>query len=91
MARGSAARSRIWPRFVSAELHRNVSLFAIAFLLVHGKLPTRVELDGYKLKLKSLRGLPAAVRAALETLPAAAHRQTNAIPNAVSLDAHRRR
>jgi sulfoxide reductase heme-binding subunit YedZ len=32
---GSAARSRIWPRFVSAELHRNVSLFAIAFLLVH--------------------------------------------------------
>ena len=32
---GSAARSRIWPRFVSAELHRNVSLFAIVFLLVH--------------------------------------------------------
>ncbi len=45
----------------------------IAFLLVHGKLPTRAELDGYKLKLKSLRGLSAAVRAALETLPAAAH------------------
>jgi len=32
---GSAARSRTWPRFVSAELHRNVSLFAIAFLVVH--------------------------------------------------------
>jgi 2-methylcitrate synthase len=45
----------------------------IAFLLVHGKLPTRAELDGYKLKLKSLRGLSTVVRAALETLPAAAH------------------
>jgi sulfoxide reductase heme-binding subunit YedZ len=32
---GSAARSRVWPRFVSAELHRNVSLFAMAFLVVH--------------------------------------------------------
>jgi sulfoxide reductase heme-binding subunit YedZ len=32
---GSAARSRIWPRFVSAELHRNLSLFSIAFLLLH--------------------------------------------------------
>jgi sulfoxide reductase heme-binding subunit YedZ len=32
---GSAPRSRLWPRFVSAELHRNVSLFAIAFLLAH--------------------------------------------------------
>lgn len=32
---GSAARSRVWPRFVSAELHRNLSLFAIAFLAAH--------------------------------------------------------
>jgi DMSO/TMAO reductase YedYZ heme-binding membrane subunit len=32
---GSAARSRSWPRFVSAELHRNLSLFAVAFLLIH--------------------------------------------------------
>lgn len=32
---GSAARSRVWPRFVSAELHRNVSLFAVVFLLAH--------------------------------------------------------
>ena len=44
----------------------------ISYLLVHGKLPTRSELDGYKAKLKSLRGLPVAVREALETLPAAA-------------------
>ena len=45
----------------------------IAYLLVHGKLPTAAELRGYKAKLKSLRGLPAQVRAALECIPAAAH------------------
>ena len=45
----------------------------IAFLLVHGTLPTKAELAGYKAKLKSMRGLPIAVKAALEALPAAAH------------------
>ncbi len=45
----------------------------IAHLLVHGKLPTKSELATYKTKLQSLRGLPASVKAALETLPASAH------------------
>jgi 2-methylcitrate synthase len=45
----------------------------IAHLLVHGKLPNVAELKAYKTKLKSLRGLPAAVKAALEQLPASAH------------------
>ena len=45
----------------------------IAHLLVHGKLPTEAELTAYKTKLKSLRGLPANVKAALEWLPAASH------------------
>ncbi|MBQ5942186.1 MULTISPECIES: 2-methylcitrate synthase [unclassified Massilia] len=45
----------------------------IAYLLVHGKLPTLAELKGYKAKLKSLRGLPQAVKSALEALPAGAH------------------
>jgi len=45
----------------------------IAYLLVHGRLPRRAELVAYKAKLRSLRGLPAAVKAALEALPASAH------------------
>jgi len=45
----------------------------IAYLLIHGKLPNRAELGGYKQKLTSLRGLPATVRSVLEALPAAAH------------------
>lgn len=45
----------------------------IAYLLVHGALPTRAELKGYKAKLKALRGLPISVKQALEALPAASH------------------
>ncbi|MRX11017.1 2-methylcitrate synthase [Pseudoduganella sp. FT25W] len=45
----------------------------IAYLLVHGKLPAESELRGYKAKLRSLRGLPQAVKSALEALPASAH------------------
>ena len=45
----------------------------IAHLLVHGKLPNKAELRAYKAKLKSLRGIPAAVKAALEELPPSAH------------------
>ncbi len=45
----------------------------IAYLLVHGSLPTRAELAGYKAKLKMLRGVPASVKQVLEALPAASH------------------
>ena len=45
----------------------------IAHLLVHGKLPNVAELAAYKAKLKALRGVPTAVRAVLEALPASAH------------------
>ena len=45
----------------------------IAYLLVHDKLPTVAELKTYKIKLKSLRGLPANLKAALEWIPASAH------------------
>ncbi|MGB3388546.1 MAG: 2-methylcitrate synthase [Pseudaminobacter sp.] len=45
----------------------------IAHLLVHGTLPTMAELGSYKVKLRSLRGLPQAVKQALELLPASAH------------------
>ncbi|MFT4173863.1 MAG: 2-methylcitrate synthase [Rhodocyclaceae bacterium] len=45
----------------------------IAYLLVHGKLPTRAELAAYKMRLSSLRGLPGNVRTVLEALPASTH------------------
>ena len=45
----------------------------IAYLLIHERLPNRAELAAYKSKLRSLRGIPAGVRTALETLPASTH------------------
>jgi len=45
----------------------------IAHLLVHGKLPNRAELLAYKTQLKAQRGIPAAVKAALEELPPSTH------------------
>ena len=55
------------------DLARTSEFEEVAYLLVHGKLPNRAELAGYKAKLKSLRGVPAAVKAVLEQLPASAH------------------
>jgi len=45
----------------------------IAYLLIHGKLPTSAELAAYKDKLRSQRGIPAPVATVLEQIPAAAH------------------
>ncbi|NYT65851.1 2-methylcitrate synthase [Alcaligenaceae bacterium] len=45
----------------------------VAHLLVHGKLPNKTELQAYKQKLRSLRGLPNQLQLALEALPAASH------------------
>jgi 2-methylcitrate synthase len=55
------------------EIAEQCEFEEIAYLLVHGKLPTHAELAAYKHKLASLRGLPEPVLEALERLPAAAH------------------
>src|SRR5881296_2617576 len=45
----------------------------VAYLLVHGKLPSTPELAAYKAKLKAVRGIPEPVKEILERIPAAAH------------------
>src|ERR1700678_1579331 len=55
------------------DLARHCEFEEVAHLLVHGKLPNRIELAAYKGKLRSLRGLDAKVRVALELLPATTH------------------
>ena len=55
------------------EIANTCEFEEIAYLLIHERLPNSVELATYKAKLKSLRGLPAALRSALELLPAASH------------------
>jgi len=55
------------------EIAETCEFEEIAYLLIHGKLPNAAELAGYRSKLRSLRGLPAPLRAVLEQLPAASH------------------
>jgi 2-methylcitrate synthase len=55
------------------EIAETCEFEELAYLLIHGELPTRVALAAYKAKLKRLRGLPVAVRSVLESLPAATH------------------
>jgi 2-methylcitrate synthase len=45
----------------------------VAYLLLYGHLPNAQKLAMYKQRLRSLRGLPAQVRLALEQIPASAH------------------
>ena len=55
------------------ELAKSATFEEVAYLLIHGDLPTASALKGYVRKLQSLRGLPAQVKTVLEHIPAAAH------------------
>jgi len=45
----------------------------VAYLLLHGELPTRSELDNYIRYMASLRDLPAPLKVVLENTPPTAH------------------
>ena len=55
------------------DLANNATFEEVAYLLLHGKLPNRSELDAYIEKIKSGRGLPADLKTVLEMVPATAH------------------
>ncbi|AUI86198.1 2-methylcitrate synthase [Vibrio azureus] len=55
------------------DLATHAEFEEVAHLLLRGHLPNRQELDDYKTHLISLRGLPGALKEALELIPADAH------------------
>ncbi len=55
------------------DLAEHAAFEEVAYLLLYGKLPTRVELDDYIGRLKQRRGLPPALKDVLERIPAQAH------------------
>ena len=55
------------------DLADNACFEEVAFLLLHGHLPTQSELDDYIAKIKANRGLPDALKTVLEMIPADAH------------------
>jgi 2-methylcitrate synthase len=55
------------------ELAQYATFEEVAYLLIHGELPNKIQLSAYHQKLKTLRGLPTALKAVLEQIPASAH------------------
>jgi 2-methylcitrate synthase len=56
------------------DLANNCDFEEVAFLILKGHLPNQDELQQYKAKLKTMRGLPLALKEVLERIPADAHR-----------------
>lgn len=54
-------------------LAKHASFEEVAYLLLYERLPTLTQLIQYRKKLKTLRGLPVALKPVLENLPASAH------------------
>ena len=52
------------------DLADNACFEEVAYLLLHGKLPNRAELDAYIETIKANRGLPEALKTVLEMIPA---------------------
>jgi 2-methylcitrate synthase len=55
------------------DLAENCQFEEVAHLILKGHLPTAAELAAYKAKLKTLRGLPQALKEVLERIPKSAH------------------
>lgn len=55
------------------ELAKSATFEEVAYLLIHGELPNKAQLNEYHAKLKTLRGLPAALKTVLEQIPKNAH------------------
>ncbi|MBB5210533.1 bifunctional 2-methylcitrate synthase/citrate synthase [Microbulbifer hydrolyticus] len=55
------------------DLAENCEFEEVAYLIFNGELPTTAQLADYKGVLKTMRGLPLALREVLERIPADAH------------------
>jgi len=55
------------------ELAKQATFEEVAYLLIHGELPNKNQLNNYHAKLKTLRTLPAALKTVLEQIPKGTH------------------
>jgi 2-methylcitrate synthase len=70
---GKHGRGLTYRGYAIHDLAEHASFEEVAYLLIHGRLPTRSELTDYQGRLKELRRLPEALADVLERLPATAH------------------
>jgi 2-methylcitrate synthase len=66
---GQAGNDLHYRGYDIAQLARDATFEEVAYLLIHGRLPSRAELDAYRGKLAGRRALPAALCAVLERIP----------------------
>ncbi len=55
------------------DLTKHATFEEVAYLLIYGSLPNLQQLNQYKQKLQSLKGLPVEISQALEKIPGATH------------------
>ena len=55
------------------DLAKSATFEEVAYMLIHGELPNKSQLTAYHAKLKTMRGLPAALKIVLEQIPKNAH------------------
>ena len=55
------------------DLAKYATFEEVAYLLIHGELPSKAQLATYHQKLKTLRGLPIALKTVLEQIPKNTH------------------
>ena len=55
------------------DLAERATFEEVAYLLLHGELPSRAELEAYQRRLRGLRSLPAELKEVLERIPATTH------------------
>jgi len=70
---GAEGNSLRYRGYDVVDLAENASFNEVAFMILHGHLPSRVELDAFSARLKGQRKLPVALCEVLERIPADAH------------------
>ncbi len=70
---GATGNSLRYRGYAVDELAEKTTFNEVAHLILKGHLPNREELTAYQQRLKSLRGLPQALKDVLERIPASAH------------------
>lgn len=70
---GAEGNSLRYRGYDVVDLAENASFNEVAFMILHGHLPSREELDAFSARLKSQRKLPVALCEVLERIPADAH------------------
>ena len=70
---GAEGNSLRYRGYDVVELAEHSTFYEVAYMILKGSLPTKAELEPWKAKLKSLRGLPQPLNEVLERIPAGAH------------------